>query len=147
MRAYVCVCTRTALRCVVCAHNAPAQRAPLFQPPTLQHPPPTCPPTRPSWHDDFAAFKAGVRDLEVMLENVLAGALATSPGLPARLELLEAYARLAVRPALKRALARAAGAFYAEWVAELNAVKKALEGLRRAPPRDPSVPRYSAAAL
>jgi hypothetical protein len=87
-----------------------------------------------------------VRDLEVMLENVMASALDAAPGLPATLELLEAYARLAVRPALRRALARAAAAFYGRWVAELNAVKKQLEALRRAPPRGPALPRYSGAA-
>jgi dynein heavy chain len=99
-----------------------------------------------SWHDDFAAFKAGVRDLEVMLENVMAAALAATPGLPAALELLEAFARAAVRPALRRALARAAAGFYGRWAAELSAVKRQLEGLRRAPPRDPALPRYAGAA-
>ena len=84
--------------------------------------------------------------MEVMLENVLAVALDAAPGLPAVLELLEAHARLAVRPALKRALRRAATAFYGRWGAELNAVKKQLEALRRAPPRSPALPRYAGAA-
>jgi hypothetical protein len=108
-------------------------------------PPPPPPPCR-RWHDDVAAFKAGVRDLEVMLENVMAGALAATPGLPAALELLEAFARLAVRPALRRALARAAAGVYGRWGTELNAVKKQLERLRSAPPRDPALPRYAGAA-
>jgi dynein heavy chain len=36
------------------------------------------------WYDDFNAFKAGVRDLEVMLENVLELALDSAPSLSAR---------------------------------------------------------------
>jgi hypothetical protein len=85
--------------------------------------------------------------MEVMLENVMASALAAAPGLPAALELLEAYARMAVRPALVRALGRGAAAFYGRWGAELNAVKKQLDGLRRAPPRGPATPRYAGAAM
>lgn len=104
-------------------------------------------PARPArWHDDFAAFKAGVRDLEAMLENTLTAALDGAPALPPALELLEAYARLAVRPALKRGLAKAAAGFYAKWACELNAVKKQLEGLRRTPPSAPGLPRYAGAA-
>jgi len=87
-----------------------------------------------------------VRDMEVMLENVMAAALDAAPALPAHLELLEAYARLAVRPALRRALRARVAAFYSRWGAELNAVKQQLEGLRRAPARSPELPRYAGAA-
>jgi hypothetical protein len=81
--------------------------------------------------------------MEVMLDNVMATALDAAPGLPAGLELLEAYARLAVRPALRRALARATGAFFGRWGRELNAVKKQLEGLRRTPGQGAALPRYA----
>lgn len=84
--------------------------------------------------------------MEVMLDNVMTAALDAAPGLPAMLELLEAYARMAVRGALKRALARVTSSFYARWVGELNAVKKQLEALRRAPPRNPALPKYAGAA-
>jgi dynein heavy chain len=46
--------------------------------------PGTCLPLFCRWYDDFNAFKAGVRDLEVMLENVLELALDSAPSLSAR---------------------------------------------------------------
>ncbi len=52
------------------------------------------------WHDDFNAFKAGVRDLEVMLSNVIQLAFDVCPCLTARSELLEAFQLMAQREAV-----------------------------------------------
>lgn len=43
------------------------------------------------WHDDFNSFKAGVKDLEVMMTNVIQVAVEAQSCLPARMELLEAF--------------------------------------------------------
>jgi hypothetical protein len=43
------------------------------------------------WHDDFNAFKGGVKDLEVMMANVIQRAFETQPCLQARGELLEGF--------------------------------------------------------
>lgn len=98
------------------------------------------------WHDDFAAFKAGVRDLEVMLEGVMAAALDACPSLPDALELLESFGALAKRPAVRRAVERATSGFYGRLTGEINAVKRAFDGLRRAPPASPMLPQHAGAA-
>ena len=41
------------------------------------------------WHDDYNKFKAGIKDLEVMLTNVIQLAFDNASSLVARVELLE----------------------------------------------------------
>ncbi|WIA13292.1 hypothetical protein OEZ85_006876 [Tetradesmus obliquus] len=98
------------------------------------------------WYDDFNAFKAGVRDLEVMLENVLELALDSAPSLSARLELLEGFQLIAKRDAVKRSVERHMSAFYSAFMGEINAAKKHFDLLRRSPPGSPLLPKYAGAA-
>jgi len=44
------------------------------------------------WHDDYNKFKAGIKDLEVMLTNVIQLSFDNASSLVARIELLEACA-------------------------------------------------------
>ena len=99
-----------------------------------------------SWYDDFNAFKAGVRDLEVMLENVLQLALDNSPSLPYMLELLEGFQAMARRQAVKEAVQRHVAGFYNQFMAEINCVKKQFDVLRRAPPKSPVLPKHAGVA-
>lgn len=98
------------------------------------------------WHDDFTAFKAGVHDLEVMLENVMQLALDSTPSLPGILELLEGFQGMAKRTAVKRAVERHMSEFYRRFMAEINAVKKHFDTLRRTPTTSPMLPHYAGAA-
>ncbi|WIA33430.1 hypothetical protein OEZ86_006562 [Tetradesmus obliquus] len=98
------------------------------------------------WYDDFNAFKTGVRDLEVMLENVLELALDSAPSLSARLELLEGFQLIAKRDAVKRSVERHMSAFYSAFMGEINAAKKHFDLLRRSPPGSPLLPKYAGAA-
>ena len=45
------------------------------------------------WHDDYNKFKAGVKDLEVMLTNVIQLGFDNASSLVARIELLEVCSR------------------------------------------------------
>lgn len=98
------------------------------------------------WHDDFTAFKAGVHDLEVMLENVMQLALDSTPSLPGMLELLEGFQAMAKRTAVKRAVERHMSEFYRRFMGEINAVKKHFDTLRRTPTTSPMLPHYAGAA-
>ena len=43
------------------------------------------------WHEDFSAYKNSVKDLEVMLQNVINAAFEGAPTTQAGVELLDAY--------------------------------------------------------
>jgi dynein heavy chain len=58
-----------------------------------------CSPFR--WHDDFNSFKAGVKDLEVMMTNVIQIAVEAQSCLSARMELLEAFQLISKRDFIK----------------------------------------------
>lgn len=98
------------------------------------------------WHDDFTEFKAGVHDLEVMLENVMQLALDSTPSLSGMLELLEGFQLMAKRTAMKRAVERHMSGFYHRFMAEINAIKKHFDTLRRTPTTSPMLPHYAGAA-
>lgn len=53
------------------------------------------------WHDDFNGFKSGVKDLEVMLTNVIQIACDAQSCLATRFELLEAFNLMAKRDHIK----------------------------------------------
>lgn len=99
------------------------------------------------WYDDFSAFKAGVRDLEVMLENLMELALEHAPSLTAALELLEGFQLLAGRrdgPA--RAVARHTSRFYGRLLGEVNAAKRHFDVLRRSAHGSPLMPKHAGTA-
>lgn len=52
-----------------------------------------------SWHDDYNKFKAGVKDLEVMVQNVINSGFDTITTIQEGVELLEVFAHLTVREA------------------------------------------------
>eukprot|EP00898_Chlorokybus_atmophyticus_P005400 jgi/Chlat1/5861/Chrsp4S06373 len=99
------------------------------------------------WHDDYNAFKSGVKDLEVMFQNVVTLAFETASALPARVDLAEAFWAMARRDAVRRCVEKKTGEVYAAFLAELNAVKRHFDQMRRHPPIHPSFPRHAGAAL
>ena len=54
------------------------------------------------WHDDYSAFKNSVKDLEVMFQNVVTTAFEGAATTQSGVELLDAFASLAQREAIKR---------------------------------------------
>lgn len=50
-----------------------------------------------SWHDDYSKFKAGVKDLEVMVQNAINSGFDSISTIQEGVELLEVFAHLTVR--------------------------------------------------
>lgn len=98
------------------------------------------------WHDDFNTFKSGARDLEVMLANVIQLAFDSVSSLPGMLELLEAFQLMAKRESVQRCIERKTTDFHNRFMAEINAVKRHFDLLRRNPPKSPSMPKYAGQA-
>ena len=98
------------------------------------------------WHDDFNAFKSGVKDLEVMLTNVIQMACDCQPCLVSRAELLEAFELMAKRDFVRRFVEKKTSEFYNMFNSEVNVVKKLFDSVRRAPPKSPIMPKYAGAA-
>ena len=100
-----------------------------------------------NWHDDYNVFKAGVKDLEVMMQNVIVMAIDSVSSLNSLVEVLDALQTMAKRDAVVRCVERKTIECYASFAAELNIVKKHFDSNRQSPPVHPSLPRYAGAAL
>eukprot|EP00798_Chlamydomonas_sp_ICE-L_P021926 gene21926-28972_t len=98
------------------------------------------------WHDDFNSFKSGIKDLEVMLTNVIQLACECQSSLIGRVELLEAFEIMAKRDFIKRFVEKKTSEFYNHFNSEVNIVKKQFDTLRRSPPKSPILPKYAGAA-
>lgn len=60
------------------------------------------------WHDDFNSFKHGVKDLEVMMTNVITSAFESVATVAAGVELVATFEFLAKREAIRRTVDRKA---------------------------------------
>jgi dynein heavy chain len=98
------------------------------------------------WHDDFNAFKSGVKDLEVMLTNVIQMALDAQPCLVSRAELVESFTLMSRREFVRRFVEKKTSEFYNLFNAEINTVKKLFDTVRRTPPKSPILPKYAGTA-
>lgn len=98
------------------------------------------------WHDDFNTFKGGIKDLEVMLTNVIQMACDCQPCLASRAETLEAFELMAKRDFVRRFVEKKTSEFYNLFNAEINMVKKLFDAVRRAPPKSPLMPKYAGTA-
>ena len=103
--------------------------------------------TATQWHDDYNVFKSGVKDLEVMMTNVIMLAFDCVTSLESRVELLEAFQSMAKRESIRRCVEKKTSECYAEFLQELNIVKKHFDQKRRSPPVHRSCPKYAGAAL
>ena len=100
-----------------------------------------------SWHYDYATFKNTLKDLEVMLANVMASAWECVASVSAGVELLEHFHSLAVRPAMKSALDRKVVELFAMFAAEVKRVKTEFDRQKKDPPLTAGQPRFAGAAL
>jgi len=79
---------------------------------------------RPSrWHEDFNAFKIGMKDLDVMYQNIINSAFEAVTTVQQGVELLEAFDYLAKREQIKNCVKQKAQKVIALFVAELDAAK------------------------
>lgn len=106
--------------------------------------------TATQWHDDYNVFKSGVKDLEVMMTNVIMLAFDCVTSLESHEELLEAFQSMAKRESIRRCVEKKTSECYAEFLQELNIVKKHYvqpDQKGRSPPDRRSCPKYAGAAL
>eukprot|EP00884_Botryococcus_braunii_P014228 jgi/Botrbrau1/22806/Bobra.0132s0131.1 len=99
------------------------------------------------WYEDFGAFKAGAKDLEIRLVYVIQLAFATASCLSDQPLLLEALLCFGRRDSIRRCLEKKTADFHSAFLAELNTVKKLFDGVRRGALRDPRLPTYGGQAL
>ena len=99
------------------------------------------------WHDDFNSFKSGVKDLEVMMTNVIILAFETVSSLSSRVELLNAFHSMAKRDQIKLCIQKKTSECYIAFTHDLNIVKKQFDQMRRNPPVNPLFPKYVGAAM
>ncbi|KAK9814943.1 hypothetical protein WJX73_002724 [Symbiochloris irregularis] len=95
-----------------------------------------------AWFDDFQRFTFGVKDLDLLLCNVIEGAYENTAGVLAQLELTEAFHSMAATPTIQQCTARKAGDMYALWLRDLDAVRQQFDSLRRNPPTSAAFPTF-----
>ena len=54
------------------------------------------------WHEDYSSFKSGVKDLEVMMQNVINSSFEQAPTFRIKMELLDNFHILAKRDSIRR---------------------------------------------
>lgn len=99
------------------------------------------------WHYDYNYFKNGLKDLEVMMANVISSAWEGVSTVSAGVELLESFYGLAVRPGMKQSVERKVAEVYALFAQELRKVKMDFDAHKKEPPLPTGQPRYAGAAL
>ena len=85
------------------------------------------------WHDDYTIFKQGMKDLEVMMQNVINSAFEDANTVEKYLELLEIFHNLAKREVIKRTVEKKTSDLYVLYLKELNAVKAEFDSHRKTP--------------
>ncbi|EFJ08553.1 hypothetical protein SELMODRAFT_185288 [Selaginella moellendorffii] len=98
------------------------------------------------WHDDFAKFKSGIQDLEVLMQNIMSLAFRHSSSLPESIELLEAFKLLACRESICKCVDRMGSQVCQAFSMELMIMKKQFDQLRRRPLMDYALPRFAGGA-
>ena len=99
------------------------------------------------WHDANNIFKSGVKELEVMMANVINDAFNGITSIPACVDLLEAFSSLVTRPAVQRAVDKKAVDVFTLFLRQLADVKTYFELHSLNPPLLPHEARLSGAAL
>ena len=79
-----------------------------------------------SWHDDYNRFRSGVKDLEVMIQNAINTAFDTVTTVEQGVEILDVFAHLQNREAIRRTIDKKTIEIYQMFNEELNAVKSEL---------------------
>ncbi|XP_066578473.1 dynein axonemal heavy chain 2 [Amia ocellicauda] len=98
----------------------------------------------PSWHEDYSRFRARVKDLEVMTQNLISAAFEPVGTVEQGLELLDVFQHLSAREALRRSLDRRAVDVLALFKEELGLVNRELS--RKSAPLPAHQPRQAGQA-
>uniref|UniRef100_F6YZ23 Dynein axonemal heavy chain 2 n=1 Tax=Monodelphis domestica TaxID=13616 RepID=F6YZ23_MONDO len=98
-----------------------------------------------SWHEDYNRFRAGIKDLEVMTQNLITIAFETVRDVEHGVLLLDTFHRLASREAIKRTFDKKAVDLYMIFNAELTLVNRELS--KKWPYIPPYMGQYSGHAF
>uniref|UniRef100_A0A8C5L4X8 Dynein axonemal heavy chain 2 n=1 Tax=Jaculus jaculus TaxID=51337 RepID=A0A8C5L4X8_JACJA len=97
-----------------------------------------------SWHEDYNKFRAGVKDLEVMTQNLITSAFELVRDVEHGVLLLDTFHRLANREAIMRTYEKKAVDLYMLFNSELALVNRELN--KKWPHREPYMAQYSSQA-
>jgi len=100
-----------------------------------------------NWHYDYSFFKNGLKDLEVMMVNVMSSAWDGVSSVSDGVQLLEAFHHLAVRSNMRQNVERKTTELYQLFVAELEWVKGEFLKRKKEAPVLMNQPRYAGTAL
>ncbi|XP_053425879.1 dynein axonemal heavy chain 2 isoform X5 [Nycticebus coucang] len=97
-----------------------------------------------SWHEDYNKFRAGIKDLEVMTQNLITSAFELVRDVEHGVLLLDTFHRLAAREAIKRTYDKKAVDLYMLFNSELALVNRELN--KKWPYLEPYMAHYSGQA-
>ncbi|KAL5251273.1 hypothetical protein ACHWQZ_G016836 [Mnemiopsis leidyi] len=97
-----------------------------------------------AWHDAYNKFRMGVKDLEVMMQNVISSAFETVTTVDSGVQVLDVFQHLSSREAIKRTIDKKTVDVYQKFNEELNLVKK--EFNTKTPNLTPTQPKFAGAA-
>jgi dynein heavy chain len=83
-----------------------------------------------SWHDDYNRFKIGVKDLEVMMVNVITTAFETCETVSDGVMLLEAFSQLAKRNAIQHAVEKKTADVYTMFKTQMDDTRREFDNKR-----------------
>jgi dynein heavy chain len=86
------------------------------------------------WHDDYNLFKNGVKDLEVMMQNVINTAFETVGTVTDGVALLESFYSLAKRDAVKNCVEKKTGEVFTIFMGECKTLQDRFDRFRKEPP-------------
>ena len=99
-----------------------------------------------NWHEEYNTFKTGVKELDVMYQNVIDFAFKQVTTIEQGVNMLEAFDYLAKRDSIKTCVKKKAIEVMNLFIAEIEAAKQEIENKR-----DPNVPlhhgKYSGGAI
>lgn len=99
------------------------------------------------WHHDYNHFKGGLKDLEVMMTNVISSAWEGISTVQGGVELLESFYHLAVRAGMIQTVERKTAELHTKFLGEIKKVRTIFDRHKKAPPLPQGQSRYGGAAL
>ncbi len=99
------------------------------------------------WHSDFNVFKQSIKDLEVMMGNVMNSAFESVGSLKDAVDLLEAFECLSTKENVKRSLEKKTEHVIGLFLSQLQTLRQQFDKNNTKPPVQTSEPKFSGAAV
>ena len=77
-----------------------------------------------SWHEDYNKFRSAVKEMEVMIINVINAAFDTITYVEQGVEIMDSFMHLSAREAIRRTLDKKTVEVYQLFIEDLNSVKR-----------------------